>query len=95
MFFPKDGDTLISNLKDRIKNVALKKTKVLITDSSSLISVFILLEKRMIVTIDSDRMLRIWSLDNGEPQKTVLLKKLKDHKKAKLEYGCITSKEPY
>lgn len=91
----KDGKILMTHLKTRIKNLVLGKTKVLISDNSQLISVFILPEKEILITIDTDRMLRIWNLRNGEPEKTLMLKKMKESKKSNLEYGCISSKPPY
>lgn len=47
---------------------------VLVTNSSRLVSVLILENKDQLVTLDSDYLMRIWSLSTGKQVTTLLLK---------------------
>jgi len=50
---------------------------VLVTDNSQLVSVFYSAERRLIFTIDSDYMMKSWSIDSGSLEDTLLIKKEK------------------
>jgi WD40 repeat protein len=47
---------------------------VLVTNTSKLVSIIILESKDQLVTLDSDYLMRIWSLSTGKQITTLLLK---------------------
>ena len=48
---------------------------VLVTENSQLVSVFIVAERNLLYTLDSDYMLKSWSLSDGHLEQTLLVKK--------------------
>ena len=76
---------------------------VLVTENSQLVSLFIIPEKKLIFTVDSDFMMRSWSLITGEVDQTTLIKKAKDKDQIKLQvndthkldYVALSSCDPY
>lgn len=56
------------------------KGNVLVTENSQLVSLFVLSEKKELITVDSDYMVRTWNLLTGSAVSTILIKKDKSYK---------------
>eukprot|EP00347_Sterkiella_histriomuscorum_P014346 403361222 len=90
------SQTYITSGFDHLQNYT-ETGNVLVTGSSKLVSVIILESKDQLITLDSDYLMRIWSLQTGKQVTTLLLKThLKNNSiNKKLTSAAVDPKEKY